>query len=153
MNDPIHKTVDVPLTPDDAFALFTDGINSWWPGATYSVSANKGSRPRDIRVETHKGGRIIETTKNGAECIWGEIIAYDPGRFLSFTWHPGHPATKATVVTVSFKATRTGTQCDLTHGGFDILGPIADAVSTSYLTAWHTVLGCFCSAKNAYIDA
>ncbi|PRY79005.1 uncharacterized protein YndB with AHSA1/START domain [Yoonia maritima] len=153
MNDPIHKIVDVPLTPEDAFALFTDGIDSWWPGAAYSESFSDGRTPRNIRIETHKGGKIIETTKSGAECIWGEIIAYNPGRFLSFTWHPGQPAAKATVVAISFKATQTGTQCDLTHGGFDILGPIADAVSTCYLTAWHSVLGCFCSFANACIDA
>ncbi|WP_394178016.1 SRPBCC domain-containing protein [Yoonia maritima] len=153
MNDPIHKIIDVPLTPEEAFALFTDGIDSWWPGATHSVSASDGDTPQNIRIEPHKGGKIIETTRDGNECIWGEIIAYDPGAFVSFTWHPGKSETEATVVAVSFKEFKDGTQCALTHGGFDILGPLADAVSTSYMTGWDMVLGCFCGALKAPVKA
>ena len=146
MNDPIHKIVEVPLNPDEAFALFTDGIDSWWPGATHSVSAKDGNTPRNIQIEPHKGGKIIETKQDGASCIWGEVIAFDPGAYLSFTWHPGKSEAEATVVSVSFKTTKDGTQVDLTHGGFDILGPLADAVSTSYVTGWDMVLGCYCGA-------
>ena len=127
MNDPIHKSVTVPLSPDEAFALFTDGIDSWWPGITHSVSAKDGNTPRNIRIEPHKGGKI----------------AYDPDAYLSFTWHPGKTEAEATVVSVSFKSTKDGTKVDLTHGGFDILGPLADAVSTSYVTGWEMVLGCY----------
>jgi len=153
MNDPIHKIIDVPLTPEEAFALFTDDIDSWWPGATHSVSAGDGDTPHNIRIEPHKGGKIIETTKNGEEFIWGEIIAYNPGAFVSFTWHPGKPETAATVVAVSFKESKDGTQCDLTHGGFDILGPLADAVSTSYMTVWGLALGCYCSVVRVKANA
>ena len=28
---PIRKAVTVPLTPPDAFDLFTAGIDGWWP--------------------------------------------------------------------------------------------------------------------------
>lgn len=49
-------------------------------------------------------------------------------------------------MTVTFTQTKDGTRCDLTHGGFDILGDTADAVSTSYLTGWDMVLGCYASA-------
>jgi uncharacterized protein YndB with AHSA1/START domain len=153
MNDPIHKIVDVPLKPDEAFALFTDEIDRWWPSASHSVSANGGNLPRKIRIEPHKGGKIVETTHDGKETIWGEIIAYDPGAYLSFTWHPGKSTAEATVVSVSFKATHEGSQVDLTHGGFDILGPLADAVSTSYVTGWDMVLGCFCGAVNSTLTA
>ena len=153
MNDPIHKTVDVPLTPTEAFTLFTDGIDNWWPGVTHSVSAHDGKTPRKVSFDTFKGGKITEITHSGERCIWGEIIAYSPGKFLSFTWHPGKTQAEATVVTVSFRETNDGTQCDLTHGGFDILGPTADAVSTIYITGWDIVLGCFCRAVKVYTVA
>ncbi|SFR36099.1 Uncharacterized conserved protein YndB, AHSA1/START domain [Yoonia tamlensis] len=146
MNDPIRKSVAVPLTPADAFSLFAAEIDSWWPGETHSVTAGKGDIPSNIRIEPHKGGKIIETAPDGAEYIWGEIIAYDPGTYLSFSWHPGKTEAEATVVSVSFKATHDSTQVDLTHGGFDILGPLADAVSSSYVTGWDLVLGCYCGA-------
>ena len=146
MNNPINKSITVPLSPEEAFALFTSGIDTWWPGATHSVSANGDKTPRKVSVAAHKGGKITEITADGDTEIWGEILACDPGKFLAFTWHPGKSPDSATVVTVSFKQTADGTQCDLTHGGFDILGDLADAVSTSYLRGWDMVLGCYSRA-------
>ncbi len=146
MIDPIEKTITVPLNPADAFALFTDGIDKWWPGATHSVSANKGKTPKKITFPKQKGGDITELTEDGDTVLWGRIIAYDPGKYLAFSWFPGKSDAEATVVTVTFKDTGDGTQCDLTHGGFDILGDLADAVSTSYLTGWDLVLGNYCAA-------
>lgn len=142
----IEKSVDVPLSPDAAFALFTDEIDVWWPGAKFSVSARKQKKPRKISFEDHKDGLITETDDGGHTHIWGRIIAYDPGKYLAFSWFPGESEDKATVVTVTFTPTANGTRCDLTHGGFEILGPTADAVSTSYLTGWDLVLGCFVTA-------
>ena len=145
MNDPIMKTLAVPLNSDTAFALFTKEIDIWWPKATHSVTGTKAK----LVFPTHKGGEIIETGEDGVIAVWGKLIAYEPGAYLAFTWHPGKDAKEATVVTVSFTQTKDGTQCDLTHGGFDILGDTADAVSTSYLKGWDMVLGCFAMAAKA----
>ena len=142
MNDPIKKSLTVPLAPDEAFDLFTNEIDTWWPKAKFSV---KGAGS-EVNFANHKGGQIIETTSDGEKEVWGTIIAYDPGTYLAFSWHPGRPESEATTVTVTFKQTEAGTKCDLTHGGFDILGDTADAVSTSYLHGWDYVLGCYASA-------
>lgn len=153
MKNPITKTVTVPLSPEDAFSLFTNGIDKWWPGDTHSVSANGSGTPRKIGFETHKGGKITEITNDGRTEIWGEVLASDPGTFLAFTWHPGKSPDEATVVTIAFKKTPDGTQCDLTHGGFGILGDLADAVSTSYLKGWDLVLGTYCAAARQPVHA
>ena len=142
MNDPINKSLTVPLSPQDAFTLFTDDMDTWWPKASHSV---KGAASK-VRFPDHKGGDIIETGEDGSENVWGSLIAYDPGSHLAFSWHPGRGPDEATVVTVSFTETADGTRCDLTHGGFEVLGDTADAVSTSYLHGWDMVLGCFASA-------
>ncbi len=153
MTDPINKSVTVPLSPDEAFNLFTKGIDTWWPGETHSVSAHNEKAPRKISFAAHKDGDITELTDDGETLIWGKVMAYDPGKFLAFTWFPGKTEAEATVVTVAFKQTEDGTQCDLTHGGFDILGGLADAVSASYLTGWDMVLGCFCAAAKPKVFA
>ena len=150
MNDPIHKTITVPLAPPDAFALFTDEIGTWWPATARSGRENHHETARNIRFGAHKGDKIVETTDRGDTVVWGEIIAYDPGRFIAFTWHRGLTRADATVVKVSFRACDQGTQCDLTHGGFDILGPLADAVSTSYLRRWDIVLGSYFGAAQHF---
>lgn len=144
MRDPIKKSLKVPLSPDDAFTLFTKNIDTWWPTATHSVSGQKAK----IKFPDHKDGDIIETGADGQKSVWGTLIAYDPGIFLSFTWHPGRPASEATVVTVAFDETDFGTLFELTHGGFEILGDTADAISTSYLHGWDMVLGCYASATS-----
>lgn len=146
MKTPIEKSVTVPLSPQDAFDLFTENMDTWWPGENHSVSAQKNVEFKNIRFPKHVGEDIVEQDANDDTHIWGSIIAYHPGKYLAFHWHPGRPADQATVVTVTFTQSAQGTRCDLTHGGFDILGPEADAVSTSYLNGWDLVLGCFCSA-------
>ena len=99
-------------------------------------------------VQNHTGSLFVISLTKGflSTAVWGKLIAYDPGRYLAFSWFPGRDESEATVVEVQFTQTEAGTRCDLTHGGFDILGPTADAVSTSYLTGWDLVLGCYASA-------
>ncbi|MEJ8559993.1 SRPBCC domain-containing protein [Yoonia sp. GPGPB17] len=145
MNDPIEKTLTVPLNPAKAFDLFTSDIDTWWPKATHSVTGAKAK----VTFPTHKDGEIVEESADGTRTIWGKLIAYEPGAYLAFTWHPGRTEKEATVVTVTFTKTDEGTRCDLTHGGFDILGDTADAVSTSYLHGWDMVLGCYAAAVKA----
>jgi len=145
MNDPVEKTLTVPLSPAEAFALFTDKMDKWWPKASHSVTGAKAK----LTFPKHIDGKITEDGDDGTVTVWGRLIAYDPGKYLAFSWFPGRPESEATVVTVTFTETAAGTRCDLTHGGFDILGDTADAVSTSYLTGWDMVLGCFASAARA----
>ena len=143
MRDPIQKSIDVPLSPNEAFKLFTEEIANWWPSETFSVSAERGKKPRDITFGTHKGDQIIEVTEQGEQHVWGTIEAYDPGVFLSFSWHPGKGEDQATFVKLAFEEKGSGTNVALTHGGFEVLGDLADAVSNSYLQGWDLVLGCY----------
>lgn len=149
MMEPIVKQLTVPLPVAEAFALFTDQMGTWWPLASHSV---KGAKSK-VTFPREKGGEIIETDADGQRHVWGRLIAYDPEGFLSFTWHPGRPEEEATAITITFTATSEGTFIELTHGGFDILGTTADAVSTSYLKGWDLVLGCFMSAAKAPVMA
>ncbi|MEL7180734.1 MAG: SRPBCC domain-containing protein [Pseudomonadota bacterium] len=145
MHDPIEKTLTVPLTPAEAFTLFTTDMDAWWPKDPFSVTGAKAK----VTFPDHKDGEIVEEGADGTRNIWGKLIAYEPNAYLAFTWHPGRTDKEATVVTVIFTQTETGTKCDLTHGGFDILGDTADAVSTSYLHGWDLVLGCYTKAAKA----
>ncbi|WP_342076170.1 SRPBCC domain-containing protein [Yoonia sp. SS1-5] len=145
MNDPIWKSVRVPLTPTEAFALFTRDIDTWWPKEKHTVTGKDGTPP-NLRFPKEKGAPIIEEGDDGTIHVWGRLIAYDPGRYLAFSWFPGGAEADATIVQVSFNADGDGTQVDLTHGDLDSLGPLADAVSTSYLRDWGLILGCYCKA-------
>jgi uncharacterized protein YndB with AHSA1/START domain len=138
---PIAKTTHVPLSPQEAFDLFMADLDQWWPKDRHTSDKNA-----TLIVEARKNGTITEVLPDGTRTLWGRIIGWEPGHYMAFTWHPnGHPE-ETTVVAVSFKQMPDGTQLDLTHGGFEILGETADAVSTSYLLGWDLVLGSYCYA-------
>ncbi len=146
MINPIRKSITVPLNPTDAFTLFTEQIHEWWPGHTFSVSAYSNEVPKTIVFESFKDGEIFELTADNQKHVWGNVIAYDVGAYLAFTWFPGRTATEATVVTVSFKAADGGTQCELTHGGFGVLGDDAEKISSNYVNGWDAVLAPYINA-------
>jgi len=133
----VSKTVDVPLNVQDAFELFTKGLDSWWPVAHGT-----------LKLEPRKGGKL---TENGQEV--GTILAFDPDGFLAFTWK-SRLGDEETIVTVAFIATPDGCRVELTHGSEAILGDVTDAVSTSYLSNFDLVLGSYCTcAKSALVNA
>jgi uncharacterized protein YndB with AHSA1/START domain len=146
MIDPIRKTVTVPLTPDAAFRLFTEGMGDWWPGHTHSVSAAKDQRPREIKVSPGKGGHITEVKADGEPARWATITAYEPGSRFAFDWYVGQSEDEATQVEVTFTPVDTGTRVDLTHDGFDRWGEAAVASAESYRSGWDFVLGFFVKA-------
>ena len=139
---PIEKRLTVPLSPKEAFDLFTARMDLWWPKESHSLMGANAQ----VTFPTHVGDEIIEEGPDGTRRPWGHLIAYEAGRYLAYAWYPGRTKDEATVVTVTFSATDEGTLLELTHGGFEILGPTADAVSTSYLHGWDLVLGCYASA-------
>ncbi len=151
-SDPILKSVTVPLGPEQAFDLFARRMDSWWPGDKHSASARTSALPRQITIEPYKGGTISELTADGKVVIWGRILAWDPGRYLAFTWTPDRKDDDdaETVVAISFTPTPDGTRLDLTQGAPQtVLGDLADAVSTTRLRGWQLVLGCYHSRASA----
>lgn len=128
----VDKEVDVPLTVEEAFALFTRNLDLWWPQ----------SGPQ-LRLDPVMGGDISEIGPDGHRICRGRIIAFDPSGFLAFAWSPTAAPEHETIVTVVFTPTDTGCRVTLTQGDPTILGPVADAVSTTRLSDLRLVLGCF----------
>lgn len=139
--DPVRKTITVPLRPDAAFRLFTQGLAEWWPGDTHSLSAARQKKPRDIQVGVRKGEHITEITADGEPARWATITVYEPGNRFAFDWYVGRSEDEATQVDVVFTPVDTGTRVDLTHDGFARLGETATAMAESYRTGWGLVLG------------
>ena len=138
---PIQKTVTVPLSPTDAFELFTKGIDSWWPVDSHSLSAANGDRPLKVEVEARNGGHIIETRPDGTKAEWGKITKWEPGKALEISWYVGRSEAEATTIAIAFQAVDSGTKVNLVHSGFDVLGTIAGDVHRGYFTGWDLVLG------------
>ncbi len=120
IDQPIEKQLLVPLPPDMAFELFTQGIDLWWPKDRYSLAARNGNPASGLRVEPHLGGRIVEIAEDGQETVWADIVAWQPGVHLGLKWQAGTGTDRATdvVVTFAYDAEAGGTRVLLVHSGF-----------------------------------
>jgi len=136
--DPIRKSISVPLPPEEAFDLFTAGIDRWWPMETHSLTMD--SETASVRVEPHVGGRILETRPDGSDAPWATVTGWEPGRRFAVSWYVGRPESEATDLEVIFTGTTEGTRVDLTHGGFDAHADGAKACA-GYTEGWDHVLG------------
>lgn len=137
-SEALHKTAVVRCPPAVAYQHFTAGFSTWWPLATHSVFEDTSAH---CAFEPHAGGRIFERARDGSEALWGTVLLVEPARRVLFTWHPGRSPVTAQEVTVQFLATPGGTRVELTHDGWHLLGPRAEAARASYETGWDAVLG------------
>ncbi len=70
--EPVRRSIEVTCGPADAFRLFTDEIDSWWPLATHSVGEADAV---SCHFEGRDGGKISETYADGTTHLWGTISA------------------------------------------------------------------------------
>jgi uncharacterized protein YndB with AHSA1/START domain len=150
--DAVRKTVTVDCGLEHAFRIFTEGIGSWWPLHTHSISAGGPSGTPEIFVlEPRSGGRLFERTRDGSECEWGRILVWEPPGRLVLEWSV-NPEAPSTEVEVRFSAHGERTQVELEHRGWERFppehGPKARA---SYASAggWEEVLGAYVEAADS----
>jgi hypothetical protein len=137
---PVHKSVVVPLSAEDAFDLFVRRLPEWWPLAARSVSL---ADAESCHVEPHVGGRLYERARSGAEHTWGRFKVVEVGRRAVFSWHPGVPEGAATEVEVTFVAEGPSTRVDVLHRDWERLGARASFVRGLMDGGWLGVLARF----------
>jgi len=122
---PVRKTIVVQGTPERAFAVFTAGLDRWWP-----KSHNIGSAPiRESVIEPFVGGRWYSKCEDGSEAVVGHVSVWQPAeRFvvsweISAQWKPEARVALASEVEVRFVADAAGgTRVELEHRNFERMG-------------------------------
>jgi len=104
---PVVRTVRLRCSRHQAFARFTQDISAWWPPG-FTVS---GQRPARVTVEGKVGGRVFEADHDGKEHDWGVVIAWVPGRRVTFSWALG---VSGGTTDVDLLFTDRGQGCELT---------------------------------------
>jgi uncharacterized protein YndB with AHSA1/START domain len=146
MLPPIELDTHVPCAPDVAFDYFTRDIGRWWPLAIYSCSE---SRAAGVSFDGRVGGKLTEVDVDGKAYVWGTVLAWERGRKVSFTWHPGKSPDTPLTVAITFDVAGTGTRVRLVHSGWDRLGAIAGEAREGYAKGWPTV---FAQLYKGYCD-
>ncbi|MET9627024.1 SRPBCC family protein [Lentzea sp. NPDC006480] len=117
----VRRSVLVNAGADHAFKVFTEKFVTWWPAAHHIGQAEL----KDVVVEPKQGGRWYEVGTDGAECEWGEVLAWEPPARLLLAWHldgdwdyDPDPA-RASEVEITFTAEGDGTRVELVHRNFE----------------------------------
>lgn len=77
-------SVFLRLTPQEAWALFTDGLATWWPVARLSVSASQsGALPMMVALDADA---LRETTFDGQVHVWAAVTERVEGQRIAFDW-------------------------------------------------------------------
>jgi uncharacterized protein YndB with AHSA1/START domain len=149
----VRQTVSVNLSIDRAFALFTDGMATWWP-----ESHHLGGVPTEMVLERRAGGRIFDRYADGRESDWARVIAYEPPSRLVFGWHLGgdwafdpDPDHASTVEVRFIAESPARTRVELEHRDFDRHGAAGDAIRSAVGSpeGWPLGLNAFERVANA----
>jgi hypothetical protein len=79
----VRKVVTVQALLAIAWRVFTDGMGTWWPLATYKIGKAKAM---DAIVEPRVGGRWYEQGEDGSTCNWGSVLAWELPSRLVLSW-------------------------------------------------------------------
>jgi uncharacterized protein YndB with AHSA1/START domain len=138
---PVRQQIVVPLAPADAFALFTEAIDRWWPFAGHSCF---GDEALTVEFEPRDGGQVSEVARDGRRMPWGVLTQWSPPGGFAMRWHPGLDASEATLLQVRFEPTADGqTTVSIHHDGWEARGPTAAEKRGQYEGGWVAVLGLY----------
>ncbi len=125
---PVRKSVVVEASPPQAFAVFTSGINRWWPKG-HGIGATPLT---ESVIEPFVGGRWYTRHEDGSDVVIGHVRVWQPAERLivsweiSADWKPDPRPSVSSEVEVRFTAEPGGrTRVDLEHRNFERMGAAA----------------------------
>ena len=122
---PVRKSIEVRASVEDAFEVFANDMDSWWP-RTHHIGKSPMTR---CVLEPRAGGRCYSEQEDGTECDWGSVLAWDPPSRLMIawqitpTWQFEPDISRSSEVDVHFTSLGENlTRVDLEHRHFERLG-------------------------------
>jgi uncharacterized protein YndB with AHSA1/START domain len=147
--EPVRTEITVPLSPAEAFELFTDGLDTWWVRGHHI-----GDAPlRQAVLEGREGGRWYEIGEDGSECDWGRVLVWAPPARLVLAWQINadwkYDAGLVTEVELGFTDLGNGsTRVTLEHRNMDRFGESAQKMQQTFggANAWSGLLSAYAEA-------
>ena len=78
----VQSEIEVEAPIERAFAVFTEGIGSWFPSEYNLLGVDIAERVFEPRV----GGRVYDRGVDGSECQWARVLAYEPPARVVISW-------------------------------------------------------------------
>jgi hypothetical protein len=144
--DVVSKTIIVRCDVENAFRIWTEQLNVWWPKG----HSRSGDPNTTVILEGQSGGRLYERTSQGVEQDWGEVLVWEPPHHFAYHWYLGSGPTQPTRVDVYFSRHEAGsTRVDVTHRGPELIGELWLRNSARYDASWETVLATYSATANS----
>jgi uncharacterized protein YndB with AHSA1/START domain len=149
----VRQSIVVQAPQERAFAVFTEGMGSWWPLDSHVI----GEKPvADAVMEPRAGGRWFERSQSGSECDWGRVLAWEPPHRVVLAWEISpdwrYDPDIHTEVEVRFHAEGDGrTRVELEHRGLESFGERAQEMRGVFDSdgGWRMLLGRFAESAAA----
>ncbi len=116
----VRREITVAAPPERAFAIFAERMDTWWP-RSYTIGSSELDR---VEIEPRAGGRWYEVGVDGSECVWGEVLAWEPPTRLVLTWRIAGDwqlDDAASEIEVTFTPAGDGTRVEIEHRHFERL--------------------------------
>ncbi|HLH29499.1 MAG TPA: SRPBCC family protein [Acidimicrobiales bacterium] len=78
----VRRSVVVDAPPERAFSVFTEHIGTWWPPEHHLLQGELDEMVFEPRV----GGFVYDRAKDGTECRWARVLAFEPPSRLVISW-------------------------------------------------------------------
>jgi uncharacterized protein YndB with AHSA1/START domain len=119
----VRHAIAVDAPQETAFAVFTDGMDRWWP-RSHKIGPEALER---AVLEGRKGGRWYERDVDGSEFDWGKVLVWEPPSRLVLAWQLSgewaYDANFVTEVEVTFIPDGPNrTRVEVEHRGLDAYG-------------------------------
>ena len=125
--------LEVKASPEHAFAVWTERVNSWWPTSHTMTTGG------EVVLEPYPGGRIFERANDGTEHDWGEIVAWEPPHRLACVWHLFFDRSEATDLEVCFEPIAVGTKVVIRQTGWERLAAAGAERRARTSAAWSEI--------------
>lgn len=80
--EPVRKSIRVKASPEKAFRIFTQEMDTWWP-RTHHIGNSPMKR---VVVEGKPGGRIYTEQEDGTVCPWASVRTWAPPNLFVMVW-------------------------------------------------------------------
>lgn len=139
----ITRSVLLPVSASEAFALFTERAGDWWPEGR----RHTGDPRSAIRFASD--GRFFERGGDGREVDLGKVRVWQPPGLLVLDFYMGTDAAHPTEVTVTFVAEGSGTRVTVEHRPTPASEELWNKRSPMFDRSWELVLAALAVAAAA----
>ena len=138
----VRRSIHIKAPPERVWREFEsiERMRTWWGVLIGDPVAGKANGQRLVAYEPRAGGRVeMEVEFDGEPARYGgPIVVFDAPRELTFEndWIPNRGWLKPTYITIRLTSALGGTMVELTHHGFERIGPAAADDHAGYEGGW-----------------